>query len=334
MTLPREQVTTMNELIVPRDLDAMSEITRGLHKPWLLAVWPGIGHVAISAGYYLMAKLGMEALAEFAPRELFEVDHVDVKDGLIHPAMLPRSRFFLWIDPEQRHDIVLFIGEAQPSGRLAFCQALVSFAKRLGVERIFTFAAVATSMHLDHASRVFVAATDSQTLGELKSKDLQVLQEGRISGLNGVTLGEAAAAEMQGACLLGEMPHIFSQFPFPAASLAVIKVFTGLAGIRIDLDELQEQSNVVTERLGELLTEVEGQLRAEHPEEAEKEPAEVEPEVIEPQPSTEDLRRIDELFDKARQDRSDAYELKRELDRLGIFKEYEDRFLDLFKKPD
>jgi hypothetical protein len=27
-------------------------------------------------------------------------------------------------------------------------------------------------------------------------------------------------------------------------------------------------------------------------------------------------------------------ELKRELDRLGVYQEYEDRFLDLFKKPE
>ena len=37
-----------------------------LNKPWLVAVWPGMGHVAISAGYYLMAKLGMHRLAEFS----------------------------------------------------------------------------------------------------------------------------------------------------------------------------------------------------------------------------------------------------------------------------
>lgn len=326
------QVTTMNELTIPKDLGAVSEITRGLHNPWLIAVWPGIGQVAISAGYYLMSKLGMEALAEFAPRELFEVDHVDVKDGLIHPAQLPRSRFFLWIDPEQRHDIVLFIGEAQPSGRLAFCHALVSFAKRLGIERIFTFAAMATSMRPERVSRVFVAATDPPTLGELKNKDLVVLEEGRISGLNGVTLGEAAAAGLQGACLLGEMPHIFSQFPFPAASLAVIKVFADLAGIPIDLKELQEQSSVVSEKLGELLAEA-SRLEAQRAQETEEEIPEVEPEVVEPQLSEADLLRIDELFEKARKDRSSAYELKRELDSLGVFKEYEDRFLDLFQNP-
>ena len=48
--------------------------------------------------------------------------------------------------------------------------------------------------------------------------------------------------------------------------------------------------------------------------------------------SREDEQRIEALFDQAQQDRSKAYELKRELDRLEVFKDYEDRFLDLFKK--
>jgi hypothetical protein len=33
-------------------------------------------------------------------------------------------------------------------------------------------------------------------------------------------------------------------------------------------------------------------------------------------------------------DRSKAYELKNELDRLDVFRDYEDRFLDLFKKAE
>ena len=85
-----------------------------LKNPWLVAVWPGMGNVAISAGYYLMAKLGMHLLAEFPARELFDVDHVDVKDGLIQPGRLPQSRFFVWNDPRGQHDLVVFIGEAQP----------------------------------------------------------------------------------------------------------------------------------------------------------------------------------------------------------------------------
>jgi hypothetical protein len=45
-----------------------------------------------------------------------------------------------------------------------------------------------------------------------------------------------------------------------------------------------------------------------------------------------DRERIETLFIASAADRSKAYELKRELDRLGVFAEYEDHFLDLFKK--
>ena len=62
------------------------ELDRKFHRPWLVAVWPGMGHVAISAGYYLLAKLGMEQFAELSPQGLFDVEFVEVKGGLIRAA--------------------------------------------------------------------------------------------------------------------------------------------------------------------------------------------------------------------------------------------------------
>ncbi len=310
------------------------EEAQQLNKPWFVAVWPGMGQVAISAGYYLMAKLGMHVFAEFSPRELFDVEHVEVHEGLIRSARLPRSRCFLWRDPKQKHDIILFIGEAQPpSGKRAFCQALIDFAKRLGVERVFTFAAMATQMHPEHLSRVFGAATDAETLSELSPHGIKILDEGHISGLNGVVLGEAAEAGLHGACLLGEMPHIFAQLPFPGASLAVLKVFSALAGITIDLGELVEQADELGRKLGDVLAQVEGDLEGTRDSDTDEETVEAEP-IPEPALSLEEERRIDELFAQARADRSKAYELKQELDRLNVFSDYEDQFLDLFQKPE
>jgi CheY-like chemotaxis protein len=59
-----------------------------LNKPWLVAAWPGMGQVAVSAGYYLMAKLGMHPLAELPAQELFDVAHVEIKGGIIRPGRL------------------------------------------------------------------------------------------------------------------------------------------------------------------------------------------------------------------------------------------------------
>jgi proteasome assembly chaperone (PAC2) family protein len=303
-----------------------------LNKPWMVAVWPGMGHVAISAGYFLVAKLGMHILAEFSAQELFDVEHVEVKGGLIRTGRLPRSRFFVWKDPRGQHDIVVFIGEAQPpKGRSAFCHRLIEFARQLGVERVYTFAAMATPMHPERASRVFGAATDEESLAELKRLELEILEDGQIGGLNGVLLGVAAESGLRGACLLGEMPHIFAQLPYPKASLAVLEAFSTIANIRIDLGELSEQAKEVEKKLGELLEKVEEALEQQQEAPDEEEVVQVESE--EEGASPEDEQRIEQLFGQAEQDRSKAYELKRELDRLDLYKDYEDRFLDLFKKP-
>ena len=37
-----------------------------LNNPWLVAVWPGMGNVALNAGVYLLAKLGMSRRTEAA----------------------------------------------------------------------------------------------------------------------------------------------------------------------------------------------------------------------------------------------------------------------------
>ena len=301
-----------------------------LKDPWLVAVWPGMGGVAISAGYYLMAKLGMHLLLEFPATEFFDLEQIEVKDGLILSRRLPRSRLFLWNDPTKQHDLIVFIGEAQPPVKGgAFCRTLIEQAKTLGVRRVFTFAAMATQMRPKHNSRVFGAAIDRETLSLFKQLDVHLLESGSISGLNGSLLGMAAADGLPGGCLLGEIPHVFSQIPFPKASLAVLEFFTVMAGIEIDLNELREHATTVELTLEDFLVRMEGAI------EETGSGKSFEPEVDEstPRPGSKESQRIEQLFEEARRDRSRAYELKQELDRMGLFNEFEDRFLDLFKEP-
>src|SRR5215475_236027 len=140
-----------------------------LHHPWLVAVWPGMGNVALNAGIYLLAKLDMTVIAELEASELFDIDYVEVEKGLLQTGRRPRNRFFVWTDPNKKHDLVIFLGEAQPPiGKYAFCRQITAYVRSLGVERVFTFAAMATQMHPEHPSRVFGVATDQKSLEELK----------------------------------------------------------------------------------------------------------------------------------------------------------------------
>lgn len=342
-----DERTTETGSQTPSETETELKPTTGakINKPWLVAVWPGMGHVAVNAGYYLMAKLNMAQVAELPARELFDVEHVEVKQGIVHPGRLPRSRFFRWIDPAGHRDLLLFIGEAQPPiGKYNFCVRLIAYAKQLGVERVFTFAAMATQMHPGNDARVFAAATTPEVLAELRALDVQILDDGQIGGLNGLLIGAAAESGLPGACLLGEMPHVFAQLPFPKASREVLKNFANLSGIQIDLAELDAQAGEMERGLTQLLEQMKEAIKrqrtgdededSESESDDESESFDLTPAPEPEGPDPAELGRLEELFDKAANDRAYAYELKRKLDELGLYRQYEDRFLDLFKKPE
>jgi uncharacterized protein len=338
-----------------------------LTDPWLLAVWPGMGNVALGAGGYLIDKLLPQPLFTVPTDGFFDVGQVQVRDGIIGAARLPENRFYAWKNPGGR-DLVIFVGEAQPTTRgYAFCEALLRTAEGLGVKRVFTFASIVTPQHPTAPSRVFTVATNPDLLQEVRRHEPNtgVLTEGSISGLNGTLLAAAAARGVDGVGLLAEVPQVAANVPYLKASHAVLTVFSRLAGVNVDLEELAVQAGRVEKGLVQLIQQL-GALAAqaqqavaeasgattpeldEAPDEDDDEPdlreqrardaaAAPAPEDDEPEaeapPSRLDpsaIAHIEELFLKAAVDRDQALRLKELLDRHDAFKTYEDRFLNLF----
>lgn len=327
----------------------MADSIGPLNNPWLIAVWPGMGNVATLAGSHLAAALDAEVAMELQAEEFFEVQHIEVEDGLARPGHLPRNLFLLYRDPQGRRDLIVFIGEAQPTtGGHLLCRQIVEQAQQWGVQRIVTFAAMATQLHPAKQGRVFSVATDSDLVEECRRLDLTLLKQGQISGLNGIMLAAAAEQQIPAVCLMGEMPYFAVNVPNPQASLAALEAFSRMADLEVDLDDLRTQAEQVREQLRRLVERM-GQPGGEDEEEndlgftipdvareGESEPEERETEGNGGEDSPEldpaAKRRIEALFHEVEQDRSKAMELKNELDRHGVFEQYEDRFLDLFRK--
>lgn len=299
---------------------------------WLVTAWPGMGNVAVTAVVYLLSKLKMRQIEEFDARDLFELEEAEVEGGLIRAAHLPRSRLFLAEDVAPGRDIVVFLGEAQPpTGKLALSKRLIAAARKLNVTRVCCFAAMVSDLKPSDRSRVYGIATDEAGLRDLRREGVAVMASGRITGLNGVLLAAAAEQGLPGMGLLGEMPVLAPHLPYPSASAAVLRVFSAMAGITLELDELERYGRQMQDQLSDAYQTALKALHGAGPERAEEEPARPAPETAEG-PSDEDARRIEELFLQATKDRAKAFELKTELDRLGLFRQYEDRFLSLFKQ--
>jgi predicted ATP-grasp superfamily ATP-dependent carboligase len=310
--------------------------------PWLIAAWPGMGNVAVIAAGYLIRQLQMTEVGDLAPRDHFDITEVQVKDGVIVPPRLPRGVFFRWDNPQQGRNLFVFLGEAQPANAsFGYCRELISSAAGMGVERVVTFASMASGLHPAENPKVSGIATDSAVLEELRRAEVTPLSEGQIGGLNGVALAAAAERGIGGLCLLAEIPFFAAAVPNPKAARAALSVFSVLAGIDVSLEELGQHAAAMDRALIEALermqseSEEEGESSADEPESPTPQPPSEEgpgEATREPQLDPSARARIERLFADASRDASKAMTLKQELDRLGVFKRYEDRFLDLFRR--
>lgn len=307
-----------------------------LVNPWLLVAWPGMGNVAVTAAQYLVDQLGAEKLLDLRPGDHFEVDRVTIENGVARTGWQPTLTLYGWKNPDEGRDLLIFVGEGQPTQRgYEFCRQLLEVAQRYEVSRVFTFAAVATQIHPQQRPRVLGVANDERLLDDPIFEQIQRLNDGHISGLNGVTLAAAADAGLDAICLLGEVPFFAVAVPNPKAALETLRVFSRAARFRIALGELGSEAAAYEEKLTNLVDRSRNAIAP---------PSEFDPNGLDegefgsvedtPDPDSAisrlDRNRIESLFDEASIDRAKAMDLKVELDRLGAFGEYEDRFLDLF----
>jgi len=81
----------------------------------------------------------------------------------------------------------------------------------------------------------------------------------QIAGLNGLMLGVAKERDIEGVCLLGEVPMYATKIQNPMAALAILKTLAGMLDIEIDLAELTQLANETREGMKRAAAEAMGE---------------------------------------------------------------------------
>jgi proteasome assembly chaperone (PAC2) family protein len=216
----------------------------------MIASWPGIGDVSLTAAKYLVEKLNAVEIGEIEPVNFFEPVGVTVRDNLVESPRFPESKFYYWQYPKAGKGLVIFIGEEQPAFKgYELVNCVLDVAQRLKVSRVYSCAAAVTRIHHSEEMKVWGAATNSDLVEELSKHNVILRGNLRIAGLNGLILGMAQERGMEGICLLGEVPSYATQIANPKASLAVLGILTKMLGVTVDLAELGHLAERVDEEM-------------------------------------------------------------------------------------
>ncbi|MFC1709591.1 PAC2 family protein [Candidatus Omnitrophota bacterium] len=305
-----------------------------LKNPFFIAAWPGMGDVALKAAIFLKDKLNAEEFALFNPENFFQPQGVEIQDQIIAISKLPQGKFYFYKNKSLKNDLIIFISESQPllEKNYEYAKQIISFIKDFKVKMVLTFAALPSPIEHTNGPGVWAVSTHKEILEQLKKLSVQIMPTGQISGLNGLILGVAKNAGIPGLCLLGEIPFYTIQIENPLSSFAVLDVLAKIINIKIDCRELKDHANLINqeiEKFIDFLKNPESHHKPIGSEEIEKIKESLNAYTRIPGSVK---KKIEKLFEDAKYDISQANELKRELDHWNIYKEYEDRFLDLFRK--
>jgi proteasome assembly chaperone (PAC2) family protein len=229
-----------------------------LHRPDMIVGWPGIGNIGVITVNALREQIEAEELGEIEPWDFFYPNKVVIRAGVLQDVEFPGSKFYYKKLADR--DILLFVGEEQPSGRsrmyaeggkaYQMANLVLDVAEKFGCRRIYTSGAAVALTHHSLRPRVWAVATEPKILAEMKGYPNVIRMSevegrddlGNITGLNGLLIGVAKKRGFEGVCLMGEIPDYLSRvpFPYPRASQSVLEVLAAILGVSIDVTALDE----------------------------------------------------------------------------------------------
>ena len=222
-----------------------------LNSPFMVAAWPGMGGVAVVAARYLRDKLDAQEFGEIEPYDFFDPNVVLIQDNIVKEPEFPENKFYLR-EGGGEGDLIIFIGEEQPviwGYKLA--NRILDVAQRFKAKRVYTFAAAPSHIYHAKKPRILGVTTNPKLTPELSKHGLTLMTEGNISGMNGLLLGVAKERNIDGVCLLGEIPIYTTQIANPRSSEAVLQVLSQMADVKIDVTEIDNWAKKTDEEMEE-----------------------------------------------------------------------------------
>jgi uncharacterized protein (TIGR00162 family) len=212
----------------------VSEIPK-LKNPKLVCGLPGSGYVGKLAVDYLIEELkGIQFAnifsSSFPPQVLIQPDGTT--------DLMKNTMYYCKC---KTNDIVLLTGDAQPvspESEYAMAEEITKICEKLGIKTIYTLAAYITGT-FSKTPKVYGTSTSLQVVNEFSKQGIFTMNNGSITGMNGLLIGVGKTKGITGICLLGET----SGYVVDAiASKAVLEILSKILGFKLDMNSINKKA--------------------------------------------------------------------------------------------
>ncbi|MBH59508.1 MAG: proteasome assembly chaperone family protein [Thaumarchaeota archaeon] len=228
---------------------------RKFKNPVLICGMPGSGYVGKLAVDHLLNIFESSAICEI--QSDYFPPQIATNKGIVQTMS---NKVYHIETGKTKNDILVLTGDSQPiteRGNYLVSEKIIEYAKNLGIKKIFTLAAYITGEFVNEP-KVYGTATEKKHIRILKNKGVKIMNQGMITGMNGILIGTAKIKGIEGYSLLGETSGYMID---PKSSKAILESLSKILKIKINLKELSnkiEETNELINQVDEMKTKTEG----------------------------------------------------------------------------
>ncbi len=162
------------------------------------------------------------------------------------PSPLPQSTVSLnptntTVSPLSSKDLILLTGDSQPvvpGSEYVLSEQILDLITKFKISNIYSLASYVTGTFVNDP-KIYGTATNPEMIKSFRSFNISTLDNGNITGMNGLILGLGKLRGIEGICLLGET----SGYVIDAkASKNLLEILNNVLGININMDEMNKRS--------------------------------------------------------------------------------------------
>jgi hypothetical protein len=143
--------------------------------------------------------------------------------------------------PLSSKDLILLTGDSQPvvpGSEYILSEQILDLITKFKISNIYSLASYVTGTFVNDP-KIYGTATNPEIVKSFRSFNISTLDNGNITGMNGLILGLGKLRGIEGICLLGET----SGYVIDAkASKNLLEILNNVLGIHINMDEMNKRS--------------------------------------------------------------------------------------------
>jgi len=227
-----------------------------LNQPIMVAAfqgWTDAGGAASGAASYLAEQWNARQFATVDAEEFYDFTalrpHVRLTKERSREIVWPENRFLATSDPGSR-DVVFLIG-IEPHLRWGtFCDCVITVARTVGVQAVFTLGAMLTDVLHTRVAPVFGSTMDP---GLADRFGLSRPRYEGPTGIVGVLQDAFAKVGIPVASLMAQVPHYVPSTPSPKATMALVERVCELLETRVGTSPLELASAAYEREVSEMV---------------------------------------------------------------------------------